>query len=125
MLIKGKTVAFVPSSDLERAERFYVGTLGFARKHRDDFALVVEANGVTIRIARADGFEPQPFTILGFDVDDVERTAGALASKGIEFQRYSGMAQDAAGIWTAPSRSRIAWFKDADGNVLSIAEHPG
>jgi len=124
MLIQGKTVAFVPSSDLERAEGFYVGTLGFAKKHRDDFALVVEANGVTIRVARADGFEPQAFTILGFDVDDVERTARALVSKGIEFQRYGGMDQDSSGVWTAPSGSRIAWFKDADGNVLSIAEHP-
>lgn len=123
MLLTGKTVAFVPSSDLERAERFYVGTLGFERKHRDDFALVVEANGVTIRIARADGFEPQPFTILGFDVANVELTARALASKGVEFQRYAGMNQDPSGIWTAPGGSRIAWFKDVDGNVLSIAEH--
>jgi catechol 2,3-dioxygenase-like lactoylglutathione lyase family enzyme len=124
MLLDGKTVAFVPSSDLERSERFYVGTLGFVKKQRDDFAVVVEANGVTIRIARADGFAPQAFTILGFDVDDVDETARALAAKGIAFERYPGMEQDASGIWTAPSGSRIAWFKDADGNVLSIAEHP-
>jgi catechol 2,3-dioxygenase-like lactoylglutathione lyase family enzyme len=104
MLVPGKTVAFVPSSDLERAERFYVDLLGLARTSRDDFALVVEANGVTIRIARADGFEPQPFTILGFDVEDVARVAQELASKGVSLQHFPGMRQDALGIWTAPRR---------------------
>ena len=124
MLVNGKTVAFVPSGDLERAERFYTGVLGLSRKSRDDFALLVEANGVTIRITRTDGFEPQAFTILGFDVEDVEKTARALAAKGVKFQRYPGMKQDASGVWASPSGSRIAWFKDADGNVLSIAQHP-
>jgi len=125
MLVNGKTVAFVASTDLARAERFYVDTLGLRRKDRDDFGLVVEANGVTIRVARVDDFEPQAFTVLGFDVDDVERVARGLASKGIEFERYAGMKQDSSGIWTSPGGSRIAWFKDADGNILSIAEHRG
>lgn len=125
MLLDGKTVAFVPSADLTQAERFYVDVLGLRRTDRNDFALVVEANGVTIRVTRVDDFEPQAFTVLGFDVDDVERVARALALKGIEFERYAGMKQDSSGIWTAPGGSRIAWFKDADGNILSIAEHPG
>jgi predicted enzyme related to lactoylglutathione lyase len=124
MLVSGKTVAFVPSSDLARAERFYVGVLELACKSRDDFGLVVEANAVTIRIARADHFQPQPFTVLGFDVPDIEQTARSLTAKGIELLRFTGMAQDESGIWNAPSGSRIAWFNDADGNVLSIAQHP-
>jgi predicted enzyme related to lactoylglutathione lyase len=123
MLANGRAVAFVPSADLGRAERFYVDVLGLPKRSGDDFGLVVEAGGVTIRIARVDDFEPQPFTVLGFDVEDVEETARELASKGIAFERYAGMNQSAAGIWTAPGGSRIAWFKDPDGNVVSVAQH--
>jgi predicted enzyme related to lactoylglutathione lyase len=123
MLVNGKTVAFVPSSDLDRAERFYVGVLGSVRTSRDDFGLVVTANGVTIRIAKAGAFVPQPFTILGFDVDDIEKTVSALAAAGVAVERFPGMGQDDAGIWRSPSGSRVAWFKDLDGNVLSVAQH--
>jgi catechol 2,3-dioxygenase-like lactoylglutathione lyase family enzyme len=125
MLVRGRTVAFVPARDLARAEAFYVGILGLTMQSRDEFALMLEANGVAIRVAAAQGYAPQPFTVLGFDVSDVEESARALAAHGVEFQRYPGLEQDGLGIWRAPSGSRIAWFKDADGNVLSIAEHPG
>ncbi len=124
MLVRGRTVAFVPARELSRAETFYVGVLGLTRKSRDDYALVVEGNGVEIRVAAAQAYEPQPFTILGFDVPNVEETARALGSRGVEFRRYAGMDQDALGIWRAPSGSRIAWFAGPDGNVLSVAEHP-
>ncbi|HEV8549801.1 MAG TPA: VOC family protein [Polyangiaceae bacterium] len=124
MLVAGRTVAFVPARDLERADHFYVGLLGLTRKSRDDYGLVVEGNGVEVRIAAAQEFTPQPFTILGFDVSDVTGTARALAEKGVKFRRYPGMEQDADAIWRAPSGSRIAWFGDPDDNVLSIAQHP-
>lgn len=124
MLVRGRTVAFVPARDLSRAEAFYVGVLGLRRVTRDDFALVVEGNGVEIRVTAAQGYEPQPFTILGFDVPNVEESTRGLAARGVEFRRYAGMEQDALGIWRAPSGSRIAWFSDQDGNVLSLAEHP-
>jgi predicted enzyme related to lactoylglutathione lyase len=125
MLVRGRTVAFVPARDLAHAEAFYVGILGLTTQSRDEFALMVEANGVAIRIAAAQGYEPQPFTVLGFDVSNVADTARSLAARGVQFQRYPGLEQDELGIWRAPGGSRIAWFKDADGNVLSIAEHPG
>jgi predicted enzyme related to lactoylglutathione lyase len=125
MLANGKAVAFVPSADLGRAQRFYVDVLGLPKRSGDDFGLVVEAGGVTIRIARAGDFEPQPFTVLGFDVEDVEATARELASKGIALERYPGMSQSPGGIWTAPGGARIGWFKDPDGNVISITQHQG
>lgn len=124
MLVRGRTVAFVPARELSRAEAFYVDVLGLTRKSRDDFALVLEGNGVEIRVAAVHAYEPQPFTILGFDVPNVEETARVLASHGVAFKRYAGMEQDARGIWRAPNGSRIAWFSDPDGNVVSIAEHP-
>jgi catechol 2,3-dioxygenase-like lactoylglutathione lyase family enzyme len=124
MIFSGKTVAFVASSDLGRSEAFYVARLGFTRVSGDDYGLVVSANGTSIRISRADGFSPQPFTVLGWDVERIEEVVKRLTQAGVEFRRYPGMDQDAAGIWRAPSGSRIAWFSDPDGNVLSVAEHP-
>lgn len=125
MLVSGKTVAFVPSRDLAGAEQFYVEVLGLAKLSGGPYGLVLEANGVTVRIARTESLEPQPFTILGFDVTDVEQTARALAAQGVTFQRYPSMKQDELGIWSSPGGSRIAWFKDPDGNTLSVAQHPG
>ena len=65
-----------------------------------------------------------PYTVLGWDVLDIDRTVAELTERGVAFTRYPGMAQDEHGVWTAPSGSRIAWFRDPDGNVLSIAQHP-
>ena len=51
------------------------------------------------------------------DLDD-------LARRGVAFERYDGLQQDAAGVWTAPGGARIAWFRDPDGNVLSLTQPP-
>jgi predicted enzyme related to lactoylglutathione lyase len=67
-----------------------------------------------------DELSPQPFTIFGWQVDDLDATLAALAERGIEFLRYDGMGQDDRGVWTAPGGTRIAWFNDPDGNNLSL-----
>lgn len=123
MLFQGQTMAFVPARDLDRAEAFYVGRLGLPRVSRDEFALTVKAD-VPIRVTRVAKLEPQPFTVLGWQVAGIDAVVARLAQAGIEFRRYPGMDQDAAGIWRAPSGARVAWFLDPDGNVLSLSEHP-
>jgi predicted enzyme related to lactoylglutathione lyase len=98
--------------------------LGFVSD--DQFALVFDANGVMVRVvdvSAVPGFAPAPFTILGWSVADIAKTVKALGKKGAKFERYPGMQQDQSGIWTSPSGARVAWFKDPDGNVLSITEH--
>jgi hypothetical protein len=77
---------------------------------------------------------PPQFTVLGWEVNDIVAVVKYLASAGIEFQRYPWMKdQDEMGIWTSPSGpdvaavhagARVAWFKDPDGNVLSVAQMP-
>ncbi len=123
MLFQGQTMAFVPARDLDRAEAFYVGRLGLTRVSRDEFALAVNAD-VPIRITRVAELAPQPFTVLGWQVADIDAVVARLAQAGVEFRRYPGMDQDAAGIWRAPSGARVAWFEDPDGNVLSLSEQP-
>jgi hypothetical protein len=82
--------------------------------------VVLDAGGTTVRVTLVQELQPQPFTILGWLVDDIESTARALADAGIEPLRYDGMEQDPAGVWTAPGGARVLWFNDPDGNTLSL-----
>ena len=115
-------VAFVPTKDSERARAFYVGVLGLSFIKDDGFALVLDANGIKVRVAKAQ-FTPAPFTILGWQVENIEKMVTGLQAKGVQFERFGFFEQDALGIWTAPSGDKVAWFKDPDGNTLSVSQH--
>ena len=125
MLGSSAVVAFVPSRSPKKSRSFYEHTLGLGFVSEDQFADVFDANGVMVRVvgvSSVEGFKPFPFTILGWSVADIAKTVKGLERKGVKFERYGGMDQDQLGIWTSPSGARIAWFKDPDGNVLSVAE---
>ena len=124
MLHSAKLVAFAPTTDFDKARSFYEGVLGLTFVTLDGFALVMEANGTRIRIAKVAKLTPAPFTILGWQVDQIEKTVAALAKRGVTFERFSGMPQDQLGIWAAPGGAKVAWFKDPDGNILSVSQHP-
>jgi catechol 2,3-dioxygenase-like lactoylglutathione lyase family enzyme len=116
-------VAFVPTKDSEKARSFYEGVLGLRFVKDDGFALVLDANGIMVRISKAPDFKPAPFTILGWKVSGIEKVVAGLQGKGVEFERFSFFQQDKLGIWTAPTGDKVAWFKDPDGNILSVSEH--
>ena len=125
MLGAESIVAFVPSQDPAAARKFYEGVLGLRFVSQDPFALVLDANGIMVRVANVSSvpdFKPASFTILGWRVGNIEKTARNLREKGIRCERYPGMKQDDLGIWTSPSGAKVAWFKDPEGNVLSITE---
>jgi catechol 2,3-dioxygenase-like lactoylglutathione lyase family enzyme len=117
-------VAFVPTRDAEKARAFYEGVLGLRFVKDDGFALVLDANGIMVRVAKVQpAFTPAQFTILGWQVPDIEKVAAALQMKGVQFERFGFFEQDKLGIWTAPSGDKVAWFKDPDGNILSVSQH--
>jgi catechol 2,3-dioxygenase-like lactoylglutathione lyase family enzyme len=122
MLGRHNLMAFVGTSDGERARAFYEGTLGLAVTSDDGFALAVDANGTMLRIQKVGQFKPHPFTALGWEVRDIDGVVARLEERGVTFERFSGMDQDERGIWSAPSGARVAWFKDPDGNTLSITQ---
>jgi catechol 2,3-dioxygenase-like lactoylglutathione lyase family enzyme len=124
MLDTEKLVAFGATVDAASAARFYGETLGLRRRSEDAFALVFEANGVELRLQKVEALTPQGFTVLGWQVADVDAVLAALARSGIVPERYPGLVQDARGVWNAPSGARVAWFKDPDGNLLSVAQYP-
>jgi len=115
-------VAFVPTKDAAKARAFYEGVLGLRFVKDDGFALVLDANGIKVRVAKAQ-FTPAPFTILGWKVADIGKMVAGLQEKGVRFERFGFFEQDELGIWTAPSGDKVAWFKDPDGNVLSVSQH--
>jgi catechol 2,3-dioxygenase-like lactoylglutathione lyase family enzyme len=116
-------VAFVPTRDSGKARAFYEGVLGLRFIKDDGFALVLDANGITVRVAKAPEFKPAPFTILGWQVTGIEKVLTALQEKGVHFEIFGFLEQDRLGIWTAPTGDKVAWFKDPDGKVLSVSEH--
>jgi catechol 2,3-dioxygenase-like lactoylglutathione lyase family enzyme len=122
MLGKHELVAFLATRDPARARAFYEGILGLALVEESAFALVFDARGTTLRIQKVGDLQPHPFTALGWQVPRIEEVVAELAQKQVAMERFAGMDQDARGIWRAPSGARVAWFKDPDGNTLSITQ---
>lgn len=125
MLGSAALVAFVPAADLDRSDDFYGGVLGLQRIESSGFANVYDANGTMLRVTRVENPIRAPYTVLGWTVTDIVAAARELAAQGVWLKRFQGMEQDDAGIWTAPGGSRIAWFEDPDGNILSLQQPPG
>ncbi len=131
MLANYDIIGFIPVRDLARAESFYAGQLGLQVVGNDGFALIVRSTAVggkpgnMIRCALTPDATPQPFTILGWEVPDISAAAAELQSTGVEPKRYGFMQYDDLGIWTAPNGSKVLWFEDPDGNILSLSQHAG
>lgn len=125
MLNQAKLVAFVITADSIRARAFYEGLLGLRFVSDDQYALVMESNGNLLRIGKMPNFKATAqYTVLGWEVLDIEEAVSALGGKGIVFEKYGFPGQDERGIWSTPNGDQVAWFKDPDGNTLSLGQHP-
>ncbi len=123
MLSSGKLVGFVPTKNAQAARAFYENKLGFSFVSDDPYALVVRAGETMIRVAKAQEFTPAPYTVMGWEVDDIEAVVRWLQGRGVVFEKYPWVQNRELGIWTTPSGDKVAWFKDPDGNVLSVSQH--
>jgi catechol 2,3-dioxygenase-like lactoylglutathione lyase family enzyme len=121
-LSSANLVAFVATAVPARAREFYEHVLGLRLVADDPFALVFDANGTTLRIAKVQELTPVPRTVLGWAVRDIAGEVTGLARQGVTFERFEGVTQDELGIWSAPGGARVAWFKDPDGNLLSLTQ---
>jgi len=123
MLGSTDIVAFLPTTDYAKARAFFEGILGLRFVSQDNFALVMDANGVMLRITKVRDHAPREYTILGWKVSEIEKVAEALEKRGVKFEKYGFLEQDKLGVWTAPGGDKVAWFKDPDGNILSVSQH--
>jgi catechol 2,3-dioxygenase-like lactoylglutathione lyase family enzyme len=122
MLGSASGIAFIPSTDLDRAREFFAGRLGLEVLEITPFACVLNAGGTTVRVTKVDPLRVQPFTVFGWEVPDIRQVMAELVASGIGCLHFEGMGQDDAGIWTTPTGDLISWFQDPDGNTLSLTQ---
>jgi catechol 2,3-dioxygenase-like lactoylglutathione lyase family enzyme len=123
MLQATAPVILICARDRARAITFYRDVLGLGFISEDNFAVVLDVGGIMLRVSTLADFVPHEHSILGFRVPDVTATVKALRENGVTFNIYPGFKQDDLGIWTVPGgTTHVAWFKDPDGNVLSITD---
>jgi catechol 2,3-dioxygenase-like lactoylglutathione lyase family enzyme len=117
-------MAFVATRDAGKARAFYEDKLGLRFVADEPVALVFDANGTALRIAKVKALNPAPYTVLGWGVADIIEMVTQLTQNGVTFERFEGFGQDELGIWASPDGTRVCWFKDPDGNVLSLTQFP-
>jgi catechol 2,3-dioxygenase-like lactoylglutathione lyase family enzyme len=120
MVDSARLVAFVAARNLKRARDFYVDILGCGLIEMTPYACVVVVGNTELRITNVEYFEPQPFTVLGFEVGDVHEEVRRLRGLGVQFREYAAIEQDDDGVWEVPGGGKVAWFLDPDGNTLSV-----
>ncbi len=119
-----RVVAFLTTREPEKAIAFYRDTLGFRFVRDDTFALVFDLGNATLRINKAQQHTPLQRTELGWEVADIEAAVEEFKGRGVTFSQFPNVAQDERGIATFSNGSRVAWFADPDGNVLSLSQVP-
>ena len=122
ILAHSELTAFIATTQPQKARTFYCDVLGLAFEEDTPFALVLRAANAAVRIQKVQVFTPLPFTALGWKVADIKATVKELSDKGVRFERFEGMNQDKLGIWDSPSGAKVCWFKDPDGNLLSLTQ---
>lgn len=123
MLATSRLQTIVWTSRLSEAEQFYSHRLGLTLKGRSDGALVYDVNGGDLRVSPIPRTEPTAHTVVGFAVPDLNAAMNALSKRGLEWERFPGMPQDASGVLRTPDGARVVWFRDPDGNLLSIVQY--
>jgi catechol 2,3-dioxygenase-like lactoylglutathione lyase family enzyme len=118
-----KIVSFVITSKPVAAKEFYGDTLGFKLLSDDAYALAFAVGDSMLRVSKMKQFTPESYTVLGWEVGDIGAAVRDLAARGVVFERYPGMPLDENGVCTFPNGDKVAWFKDPDGNVLSLSQH--
>lgn len=122
MLQQSNLIAFLATQDIDQSLAFYQDVLGLKLVSEESEVLILDANGVMLRISFVEGYKAAQHTVLGWEVANIHSAVKELSSKGVAFVGYPGFKQDEEGIWQAPDGTLLAWFRDPSGNVLSLTE---
>jgi catechol 2,3-dioxygenase-like lactoylglutathione lyase family enzyme len=123
MLGRSDATPMLAVKDLERARKFYEDKLGL--KEVDDFGegFMLQSGDTKVSVYKSEFAGTNKATALNFDVDDIEYEVKALKDKGISFEKYDLEGLIPKGdIYEAEGGFKTAWFKDPDGNILSLIE---
>jgi len=126
MLGSSKATSGFAVSDLNRAREFYEGTLGLRVEVLDQehgLTKLKLADECDLLMYLSADMQPASYTMLNFEVDDIDAAVDDLGARGVNFERYEGFDHDEKGIVRGPG-PQIAWFKDPSGNVLAVLQQP-
>jgi len=122
MIMQGKPIAFIATVNSAESRNFYEKVLGLQCLSDDQFALVFDLGSIALRIQKVESIPEIQFTVLGWEVTNIKKCVEELSFKGVQFEKFPQLPQDESGIWSSPGGATIAWFKDPDGNTLSLTE---
>ena len=122
MLGTDSIIAFVATAKPAEAMPFYRDVLGLRLVEETRFALVFAAHGTMLRVTPVPDHKPLGHTVLGWKVADIAGKVAALTAEGVAFARFPPLVQDEGGVWSSPDGNKVAWFRDPDGNLLSLTQ---
>ena len=128
MLANAKAFSGYAVDDLDKAREFYADTLGVNVEVLDaenGLMTLHHAEGRDTLVYRKDDYVPATYTVLNFEVDDIDAAVDELAARGVKFERYDEFPQDDKGVMRGRAANRgpdIAWFTDPAGNILSVLQ---
>jgi catechol 2,3-dioxygenase-like lactoylglutathione lyase family enzyme len=117
-------ILFLATARADQSRSFYEEVVGLEWVADEPFALVFRSGKSMLRIQKVENVHIAPYTALGWNVPDIRKAMDELQGRGAIFERYDQLEQDKDGIWRTPNGTLIAWFKDPDGNLLSITSFP-
>jgi hypothetical protein len=122
MLATQNIMAFVATANAAKARPFYETVLGLKVKSEDPYGIMFDSNGIFLRMSVVKDFKPAPYSVLSWVVTDIHAMIAELTSRGVKFEVFPGLGQDEHGVWAAPDGTKVGWFKDLDGNMLSLTQ---
>jgi catechol 2,3-dioxygenase-like lactoylglutathione lyase family enzyme len=122
MLGNQNIMAFVATADAAKARPFYETVLGLKVKSEDRYGIMFDSNGIFLRMSVVGTFKPAPYSVLSWVVTDIHAMIAGLSSRGVKFEVFPGLGQGEDGVWVAPDGTKVGWFKDLDGNMLSLTQ---
>lgn len=122
MTLFKKPISFIATVNPDESRYFYETVLSLQCLSDDPFALVFDLGGTILRIQKVEAIPEVNYTVLGWEVNNIRKCVAELSGKGVKFEHFSQLPQDELGVWSAPGGASIAWFRDPDGNTLSLSE---
>jgi catechol 2,3-dioxygenase-like lactoylglutathione lyase family enzyme len=123
VLASSRLQTIIWTSRVADAEQFYGAVLGLPFKGKSHGALLYDVGGCDLRVSPVSSTQPSAHTVLGFAVLDLNAVIGALSARGVKWERFPGFPQDEVGVLMTAEGAKVVWFRDPDGNLLSIVQY--
>ena len=123
MLGHSRLQTIIWTSRIAEAERFYTDVLGLQLRRHSNGNLIYDVGGSDLTLGRVPATQPASHTVMGFAVGNLDAEITELSKRGITWERFEGFPHDERGIVITPDGDRVVWFRDPDGNIISIVQY--